>query len=772
MCVAVLALPCSVLAQSTSPAPPARDVAGGIEPPRAQGPLTVDYPPGASGQAIVELALTIDADGFVRSATATRGEEPFTTAARERATGWTFAPARREGKPIASVIRVEVRFTAPEASPTETAPPATSSEPPSSPSEPRKPTAPVEVVIRGVKPSAPSVSSLARAEVRQLPGAFGDPFRAVEAMPGVTPIVSGLPYFFIRGAPPGNVGYFLDGVRVPLLYHFALGPSVVHPALIERVDLYSGGYPARYGGYAGAIVAGETTAPADKPRGEGNIRLFDAGALVETPFAGERGAALVGGRYSYTAFLVSQFAPNTIVDYWDYQTRVSYDLAPHDRVTGFLFGSYDLAAEKRDGTIRSGASTEFHRADLRYDHDFGGEERATRFAVTLGYDRTRSFETLRPTPFVRDRSLAARNQTTYRLSDDVLLRAGADATLDVYDVSFDTGDLPDVFATRRDLALAAYAEVTWKPAPRVEVTPGLRGAFYASKGGWAAGLDPRLSGAFAISDKVRLLHAYGIAQQLPSFVIPIPGFQIADVGGGLQWAFQASAGVEASLPAGFTLTTNVFHNAFFNMTDALATQTMGNSGSDDALSRRTRGSAVGLEVWVRRRLTERLGGFLTYTLSRSVRNFDGQTLLASFDRTHVLNVALAYDLGRNWRAGTRLVWYSGRPRDPFVDNQISTFGSASSGSASAEAHPISYPIEGRLPGFYRIDVRLEKKWRIGESGWISFVIEGLNATLQKEIVSETCDTFGGTVSGGLQRTCHYDEIGPVTVPSIGVEGGF
>src|SRR6185369_7142929 len=150
-------------------------------------------------------------------------------------------------------------------------------------------------------------ASLSRAEVRQIPGTFGDPFRAIEIMPGVTPIVSGLPFFFVRGAPPGDVGYFLDGVRVPLLFHVGAGPSVVHPALIQRVDLYPGGYPARFGRYSGGIVSGETAPPLDRAHGEFNVRLFDAGALVETPFAlpgdsKERGSILVGGRYSYTAF--------------------------------------------------------------------------------------------------------------------------------------------------------------------------------------------------------------------------------------------------------------------------------------------------------------------------------------------------------------------------------------------------------------------------------------------------------------------------------------
>jgi hypothetical protein len=75
-----------------------------------------------------------------------------------------------------------------------------------------------EVRINGVKkaePTAPRDSMRGR-EIRQMPGAFGDAFRAIEALPGVTPIMSGLPYFFVRGAPPGNTGYFIDGVRVPV----------------------------------------------------------------------------------------------------------------------------------------------------------------------------------------------------------------------------------------------------------------------------------------------------------------------------------------------------------------------------------------------------------------------------------------------------------------------------------------------------------------------------------------------------------------------------
>jgi hypothetical protein len=59
----------------------------------------------------------------------------------------------------------------------------------------------------------------------------------------VTPVLSGLGYFFIRGAPPNNNGYFLDEIRVPELFHIGLGPGVIHPGLLERVELYPGAAP-------------------------------------------------------------------------------------------------------------------------------------------------------------------------------------------------------------------------------------------------------------------------------------------------------------------------------------------------------------------------------------------------------------------------------------------------------------------------------------------------------------------------------------------------
>jgi hypothetical protein len=68
----------------------------------------------------------------------------------------------------------------------------------------------------------------------------------------------------------------------------------------------------------------------------------------------------------------------------------------------------------------------------------------------------------------------------------------------------------------------------------------------------------------------------------------------------------------------------------------------------------------------------------------------------------------------------------------------------------------------RLPAFTRLDLRIEKRWAWRKAGYISFVIEALNATGTRDVVGKTCGTQG----------CRDSYFGPVIVPSIGVEGAL
>ena len=254
-------------------------------PPVPQQALDAPYPEGAQGDAEVVLELLVSSHGHVEQAVVLEGDEPFASEAKRAAFEWEFEPALVRGKPRAARIRVRLGFRQPESTREPEPPEATGPAPEAEAVAPPPPPATVEISVEGVRVDTTAVG-ITREQARQLPGAFGDPSRAIEMVPGVTPTRSGSPYFFVRGAPPSNVGSFFDDIQVPALYHIGIGPAVLHPAFIDSVKLFPGAYPARYGRYAGAILAAQRAPARFAFRGEASVRLFDAGVMLETPVAG------------------------------------------------------------------------------------------------------------------------------------------------------------------------------------------------------------------------------------------------------------------------------------------------------------------------------------------------------------------------------------------------------------------------------------------------------------------------------------------------------
>ena len=779
--------------------PPASEPEPAPEPP-AQPVLTrpkplmteVSYPEGASGDHEVVLELLVDPEGKVERAVAVSGSAPFTTRAEADARAWRFEPATRDGQPMAAKVRLLVRFTEPEpepaSEPTLGSSPTTGAEPepagPEAPAEaPEKPPAPDEIEVLILGERQPLRQRLGRAEVREIPGAFGDPYRAIEVLPGVVPIMSGVPYFYVRGAPPGNVGYFFDGIPVPLLYHFAAGPGVLHPAFVETVDLYAGAYPARYGRFAGGIVVGDMAPPSYDWRGEVSIRLVDSGGMLEAPFADGRGSVMLGGRYSYTGLVLSLVVPEVTLQYWDYQGRARYAVGRDDSVEVLFFGSRDLLQSEEQTDDGEGAHTStttvadiaFHRVDLRWDHELPGGR--WRNALMLGLDRTGIGD---GDVLLTDRMVGARSEMRQRLEPGLEFRAGVDILYERLGQEFVGGEEEDVEAapgqppgagqpdaaaqpaqpsevqqsdeaaefgfnrSRDDLVVGLYSEVVIEAAPGVQVTPGLRTDLFVSAHDVAPGVDPRIAARFEITDRLALTHGLGIAHQAPSFVLPIPGAK-PSLRGGLQRAVQHSAGVEYELPAGITSSLVLFHNLFFNLTDLLGIAQLNQTeeSDDETGNLRMTGHSYGAEVMLRRSLTHDLGGFISYTLSRSERSSGRLEGPATTDRTHVLNLALSYDLGRHWRIGNRVILYSGIPaRVAYLE---------------AARHP------PRTPPFWRLDWRLQKRWPSADGrGYWGFIAEVLNTTLNEEVMDRSCNAYD----------CREQSVGPVTIPSIGVEAAF
>jgi TonB family protein len=758
-------VPRTALAQAASPQPSSEGAADVPEPAPAPAQIvrpvaldaSVDYPPEAEGDAVVVLRFLVTEAGAVREVEVLSGDEPFASRAVMATQHWSFSAARRGERPVAARIEFEVRFEQQKVLQTTPTPPPTSASeapPPPEPLAKARGSAQaniqeaVEVSVQGERPAG--AITLSRAEGRQIPGALGDPLRAVDMMPGVTPTVSGLPLYYVRGSPPGNIGYFIDEVRIPVLYHAFLGPSVVHPELLQQVTLYPGPYPVSFGRYAGAIVSADLRVPRHEFGYRAEIGIFDSGGYVETPFADNRGSFFFGGRYSYLGALVSAFTPKTL-EFWNYQSLIEYDITPRDKVSALVLGALDYLENDPAPTSTSPAGefwgTEFHRVDLRYDRSFSADTSA-RLAFTIGVDRTRWSEGK-----LLDKILAGRMRFAHRFSEQLNWTWGLAGNQDEFDLELDDRsqnflDLRDLLRSRGDSAYGGYTELVWHPTRAVTVPPGVRVDLFSSGDDSEVGVDPRLTARLRLTDRVEAVHGVGVSHQAPNYIPNVPGARVAGLDGGLQQAIHTSSGVEVQLPDDWFGVASAFQNVILDVTDPYS------STQDFAINaiearKRPRARAFGLELSLRRSLTRRFGAFASYTLSRTTRsfpdapNYAAYETLAGSDHTHVLNLAGLYTLGPNWRFGLRSVFYSGVP-------------GRKRGTQPVFDQPRAIP-------FFRLDGRVERRFRWGEHGYVSVVGELLNATMSSEVIRRECDDG---------QACQDTAPGAVFLPNFKVEASY
>jgi hypothetical protein len=574
-----------------------------------------------------------------------------------------------------------------------------------------------ETVVAAKQPAA--AVRMTGEEARSTPGATGDPFRAIESLPGVSQIVWPFALYAIRGANPGNTGFFLDGMRVPALFHFALGPSIVHPYLIEKLAFYPGGYPIRFGGYvSGAVVAETAPPPADIARFAADVRFYDAGGLATSPWDGGRGTVAVAGRYSFTGLLISQLFSGVSLGYADYQLRVDHAFG-EGRLTLFALGSFDMLditqPDLGDATLTSkigDATLNFHRLDLRWDRPTAGG----RLLVRTTFSTDRAASNLFDSPIaVRAYAVAPRVAFTQPLEGaGGAIEIGIDAEAQRFrtDVVMtpETPTLGDLAQSRGALTAGIYAGATLNLA-RLSVDPGIRYARYLEQDTARGAFEPRLTVRLKLLEGLSVDGTIGRFSQMPSLPLAVAGFEAFGLRDfGLQTSTQTALGIDARLRNGASLRVTGYHQ-WLHVSDLRSTFAH-DVRTREFLDMRD-GRGYGVEAMLRLPERARLSGWVAYTLSWSVRDFDGVYGDSDWDQRHILNLVGTVRLPRGWSVGGRFHYNTGRP----------------------------YPVEGtngteyfRLPAFWQLDTRAAKRV-ILDRATLDFYFEVGNATLTREVVA-------------------------------------
>jgi hypothetical protein len=100
-----------------------------------------------------------------------------------------------------------------------------------------------------------TTQELALGEIKSIPGlAEADPLRAVEVLPGVVTTSDFSSSFNVRGGSADQNLILLDGLPIFNPTHLGGIFSVFNGDMVERAELSSGGFPARYGGRVSSVL--------------------------------------------------------------------------------------------------------------------------------------------------------------------------------------------------------------------------------------------------------------------------------------------------------------------------------------------------------------------------------------------------------------------------------------------------------------------------------------------------------------------------------------
>ena len=604
--------------------------------------------------------------------------------------------------------------------------------------------------------------TLREEELHQAPGTLGDPFRVIALLPGVAQPLPLLPYYVVRGASPGENGFFLDGMRVPQLFHFLVGGGVVHGRLVDRLDFYPGTYDVQFGRYVGGIIDAETR-PAREGgyHGEIELRLYDVSAYVEAQLP--RGVKLeVAGHYGYPSFIIHAIDDRVSLDYGDYQLRLDWK-----GLTVEALGSYDGLTIAMDETtngvltrVPSDLKLQFHRLQVRDRERFG--RHALEVALVGGYDEMITFGSTG----VHKWSLAWRAYLESKWKW-FRLNVGTDGELSRFTAqNFGDASAPaapdqfgDLAGNRDGVVAGAYAEGTAELLDkRLKLTAGVRADVYHAGPVTLLGIDPRFLAGLQLLPWLRVTAGIGLYQQPPSFPVALPGIDTFALQLGLQRAWQGSAGVEAKLPLDFSLKLTGYYSRFYNVNDpvvdfapAVCTSPPPESlsGLPAQITRQIDGDAYGMELLLRRS-AGRVTGWIAYTLSRSERIYSCGLRPSDFDQAHILNVVVQARLPWKLLAGARLYVATGRPVTILQLDGTTTVRNNT-----------------RLPDYVQLDLRIDREWLFRKWALAAF-IEVVNATYSQSNFGIQYPVVDGVRRYDMPSLNGFHWI----LPSLGLRGRF
>jgi hypothetical protein len=563
-----------------------------------------------------------------------------------------------------------------------------------------------------------SKQTIGATEIYRNPGANRDISRVVQILPGVATTVSFRNDILVRGGAPNENRFYLDGIEIPNINHFATqgssgGPvGMINVNFIRDVDFYSGAFPANRGNALSSVMDfKQITGNREKFGGSFMIGSSDIGLTLNGP-TGKNSSFILSARRSYLQFLFQALKLPFLPTYNDFQYKHFFEFSEKDQLTIVGLGAIDNFELNKD--VNDG-ETDQETID-RNNYILGNLPVNEQWNYTIGANwkhfSKNSFQNVvlsrnhlnnsalkykdnveDPDELLYDYNSEEienklRVESTKRMNGwDWNIGAGfehvkyTNSTFqkvvvndEVTTIDFDSEFTMQKYSFFTHVSRAFYNE-------RLSLSLGLRSDannYSDEMSNFFDQLSPRFSASYQFTEKFSASFNLGRYYQLPAYTVMgyrdntgnlvnkengITYIQSDHIVGGVQYdpTKYSKISVEAFYKK--------YDNYPFLTNDSISLANLGGDfgviGNEPAVSN-SMGRSYGVEFFLQQKLSSSVYGLISYTFVRSeFQDKNGDYVASSWDNRHILNITAGKKLKKNWEIGAKFRFLGGSPYTPY-----------------------------------------------------------------------------------------------------------
>lgn len=575
-----------------------------------------------------------------------------------------------------------------------------------------------------IEKTAVSAQAIPGVDLRKSHGIIEDPMHALTAMPGIAIGEEFATWLCVRGGAPNENLWLLDWVPVYWPYHFGGMKSVFNSEMIENLELYTGGFPPKFGDKLSSIInITSREGTKDSFKGKANLSLINALGVIEGPLT-DKGSYICSARRSYYDLVISTEKGFTLPSFYDIQTRVGYNPEPGHKLyfSGLVSGERvkvefedpepGQPSRLEDYYLVTSSSAEWKwliNSDLYSMVVLTFQSAIIQFELNQWWIDTKVWE-----PGIRQ-------DLTWQFNNGHTMKTGFEFRRPVVDwASFiplnptsqtvwtDTTLQGARREIKGDLWLGSfYVQDGWDISKRFTSTFGLR---YDNNSMTKNGtVSPRISMRYEFDVATAIRSAFGYYYQKNELEEMIENNELET-----KLAKHYIVGLERAFTHEIRSWIEVYYKDYSRL---LIVDTMGHYTNGGF------GYGRGLEFFIEKKGNP-VSGWLSYALSWAERReyTDEELGWFDYDQRHMLSCELDFEFGKTWSLDLHWRYSSGRPYTPVVQGVQDTLGNW-------------IPIEGeknseRYPTYHRLDMTLNKDFSLWGTK-LNVYIKLLNAYYRK-----------------------------------------